>query len=213
MTRALIIMTRIPEEGKTKTRLMPKLTATECVNLHLCFLKDLSSTIMDLSADTFLYYTPKKDTSLLQEIFPHAKGSFLQEGEDLGERMHHGLRTLLKDYDQVLLMGSDVPEVTREDLKEAYAMLEKKDVVLGPSEDGGYYLVGLKKECPLLFKDKIYSTPTVLKEALETLEHVGLSYGLITALRDVDYYEDLLALNQRLTTGHTKHLLEEILDS
>ena len=146
MKRALICFTRPPAPGRTKTRLMPLLSGDACAALHTAFLRDIAAVCGRVDADLYVAYAPEGDWGILRELFPAALDLFPQDGEGLGERMHRALsRVLALGYDACVLIGSDLPELTEGHLAAAFAALEEADASLGPTEDGGYYLVGLKK--------------------------------------------------------------------
>ena len=146
MKKAIILFTRAPLPGKTKTRMMPELSPKARARLHACFLKDIGRETEKTGADLFICYTPVGKEEILRPLLPARASYFPQEGDGLGERMHRAFcRVFEKGYDACLLLGSDVPEVQAEDLKQAFSLLEHHDVVLGPTTDGGYYLAGMKK--------------------------------------------------------------------
>jgi rSAM/selenodomain-associated transferase 1 len=118
-----------------------------------------------------------------------------QVGEDLGERMHRtSVDLFAKGYKQVILVGTDIPSLPLSVYHEAFAMLSRSDVVLGPALDGGYYLIGLTQPAEKLFAGVPWSTDQVLSVTQEQAKTLGLSVGLTTAWRDVDSIADLQAL-------------------
>ena len=144
MKRAVILFTRVPIAGKTKTRMMPKLDPTECARLHCCFLKDIAGEFRKTPADIFVFFTPEGKKERLVRLLGEDLRYFAQEGKDLGERMGNAVKKVLGlGYDACVLTGSDIPELRAETLKLAFRVLECKDVVLGPTADGGYYLIGM----------------------------------------------------------------------
>lgn len=193
---ALIIMTRIPLPGRTKTRLMDIMSGIECANLQSAFLHDLIATTERLKNDIDIYltYTPEKYFHLLD--LPQYIKSFPQSGEDLGIKMKNALETvLLKGYDRVILIGSDIPHIGAKDIIDAFAILTKKDIVLGPSYDGGYYLIGMKQINEQIFSiNKSWGGQSVLKLTLNKIADEQLSVGLAKQFRDIDTKEDLFAI-------------------
>ena len=151
---ALILMTRIPIPGKTKTRLMDLLTGDECAGLHMAFLKDLTTTFTELKdIDLFMTYTPEDSLFILENVIPESMESFPQKGEDLGEKMFNAInQVLLKGYKKVVLIGSDIPDLSAKDIQTSFQILEEYDIVLGPTYDGGYYLVGMKTSNEKIFR-------------------------------------------------------------
>lgn len=195
MKRALICFTRPPVPGRTKTRLMPHLSGEACAALHAAFLRDIAAVCGQVDADLYVAYAPEGDWSALQEIFPAALDFFPQTGEGLGERMHRALsRVLALGYDACVLIGSDLPELTAEHLSAAFAALEEADVTLGPTADGGYYLVGLKKPCRPLFAGQRYGHNSVYENTLAAIRASGGRFLPAPPCRDVDVPEDLMRL-------------------
>lgn len=213
MKRAVICFTRVPKAGQTKTRLLPILSAEQCRGLHLAFLNDLAELYKHFPADLFVAYTDDPDWTPLREIFPAAKGFFPQEGADLGAKMLHAMETVLKQgYDACVLTGSDLPLLSAEQLESGFSALEKADVTLGPTSDGGYYLVGFQKPCPELFTDQQYGGSTVWENTLAAAKQAGYSVCPALPCDDVDTPDDLRALWKRIAHNgsHTARFLEQI---
>lgn len=207
MKKAVILLTRVPFPGQTKTRMMPWLSGKECAVLHCCFLQDIMAEIRKTGADLFVCYKEpdieeeKRNAALqhLQKIAGSKAQCWPQQGQDLGERMYLALAEVLgKGYDACLLVGADIPELTARQLTDAFRLLEKEDVVLGPTTDGGYYLIGMKKPQWGLFEGQTYSHPMVLSNALEAARKSDLRAGLVGTLSDVDVPEDLKQLRRRV---------------
>lgn len=195
MMNALILMTRIPIPGKTKTRLMETMTGNECVDLHMAFLKDLFNTFDRLKEelDIYITYTPDNSLDIIENIIPKYIKTFPQKGEDLGDRMHNAIDNLLSmGYENVILIGSDIPDISPMDINTAFEILKEKDIVLGPSYDGGYYLVGMKKPNNGIFHiSKRWGGLSVLESTIDIANNQGLSIGLSSKYRDIDTKEDL----------------------
>ena len=225
MRKAIILFSRIPVAGKTKTRLMPMLSPKACMALHRAMLLDLGREANKVRADLFVCYTGKEEVS--EEAFLDFKGLFgnnttflPQRGEGLGMRMYHAfMDVFLRGYDACLLTGSDIPDLSDKQFKEAFSILKKKDLVFGPSLDGGYYLVGMKRPEAVVFDHKTYSHDKVLKEAIGSAKEAGLSYDLCDPLSDLDLYEDIVAFRKRRREvfsyfgrkSHTEALLTKLL--
>lgn len=197
--RALIIFTRVPAAGQTKTRLMPYFTPKQCERLHICFLKDIAKMCMEVKEDIFICHTPKDEKHVLHDIFDRKAEYFLQSGNDLGERMHGAIEEVLaKGYESCVLMGTDVPEVQKEDIEQAFEILEEKDVVLGPTVDGGYYLVGMKDARKEVFEKQTYGHGSVLDHTIRSLEKSELTVGLGKRQQDMDIREDIQGYRDRM---------------
>ncbi len=211
MKKAIICFTRVPQPGKTKTRLMSFLSGEDCAALHIAFLKDISAVLNPYDADVFVAYTPEGDHRELQRIFPYAKEFFSQKGGELGEKMHNCLCHILGlGYESCVLVGADLPLLSKEHFDSAFSALEKADVALGPTQDGGYYLVGLKKPCAAMFTNQSYSCDSVFASAVKAAESKGFKVEAALGCSDVDTADDLYALldklNQESETAKTIEL-------
>lgn len=191
---ALILMTRIPMAGQTKTRLMDIMSGDECAELHMAFLKDLFNTFKKLEeVEIYLTYTPKNSLDTIENIIPEFIRTFPQRGEDLGSKMYNAIKDILSlDYEKVILIGSDIPHIKNEDILHSFKILEEKDIVLGPSYDGGYYLVGMKKPNEGIFHiSKKWGGKSVLESTIDIANNQSLTVGLATKYMDIDTKEDL----------------------
>lgn len=212
-TNAFILFTRVPQAGNVKTRLLPVLSPEQCMGLQTAFLRDLACEISLTEADLWVSFTPEGEEDSLREIFPYARGLITQKGDGLGERMHDALsHVLAQGYDKAVLCGSDLPELKKDLLDEAFASLDKSDVCLGPSVDGGYYLVGLKEPFSPLFLDQSYGHGNVWEQAVEVIQSHKLRLASLAVLSDVDTPEDLRRLNKALRDqdSHTARYLKTL---
>lgn len=199
MKKALICFTRVPKPGITKTRLLPILSGDQCAKLHTAFLTDLSRVYSKVDADLFVAYTVDPDWEMLKALFPTAKDFFPQEGADLGEKMYNAIRAVLEQgYDAVVLTGADLPRMTAGHLKSGFAALENADIAIGPTSDGGYYLVGMKSPHRAIFENQQYGGATVLENTVAAGKAAGLTVALADPCDDVDTPEDLRALMGQL---------------
>lgn len=202
MMNALILMTRIPVPGKTKTRLMDILSGEECAEIHKNFLKDLFSSCEKLKnkVDIYLTYTPEGKIFLIEDILPEYIKLFPQQGESLGDRMSNAIDKLLdEDYKKVVLIGSDIPELQPKDIEIAFNILEDNDICLGPTSDGGYYLVGMKEIHSEIFCDNIaWGKKSVLEGTIDIANRANLTVGLSEKHMDIDTKEDLLNFIKRI---------------
>lgn len=200
MRRAIICFTRVPKPGVTKTRLLPVLSGDQCAQLHTAFLKDLSGVYSQTDADLYAAYTPDPDWEMLRGIFPHARDFFPQEGGDLGEKMYHALRQVLElGYDAAVLTGADLPRMTKAHLESGFAALTHADITLGPTSDGGYWLVGMKQPHRAVFEKQQYGGATVLENTVAAAKAAGLTVSFAKTCDDVDTPEDLAALAGKLS--------------
>lgn len=192
---ALILMTRMPIAGKTKTRLMDTMYGEECALLHRAFLKDLMITFEELRKDLDIYltYTPENSIDIIDDILPDFIQCFPQIGEDLGAKMHNGISHVLsKGYEKVVLIGSDIPDIKSEDILFSFNILENRDMVLGPSYDDGYYLIGMGKPNENIFNiSKKWGGKSVLESTIDIANNENLTVGLAPKYGDIDTKDDL----------------------
>lgn len=204
MKKAVICFTRVPRPGITKTRLLPLLPPAHCAGLHWAFLSDLAVVYRSLDADLFVAHTLDPNWMELKTVFPTASGFFPQEGEGLGEKMDNALRhVLLLGYDAVVLTGADLPTMGAAHLNNGFTALETADIALGPTPDGGYYLIGCKAPCPALFTGQQYGGASVYENTLAAANAAGYTVGTALPCDDVDTPEDLrdLAVSPDSHTG------------
>ncbi len=199
---ALAIFAKAPVPGEVKTRLCPPLTPDEAATLHGSFVLDMlersttAVTKLKLPLDRYLACAPSSALVFfkIMEERQHVK-LIDQIGDDLGARMSHTFETLFaRGYSQVLIVGTDVPTLPLDHYKQALALLETNDLVVGPALDGGYYLIGLKRLVPDLFVGIPWSTEKVLETTQGNATTLGLKTALLPPWRDVDTIADLQAL-------------------
>ena len=206
---AIIIFAKAPVPGAVKTRMCPPLTPDEAASLHGSLVMDAVERTRSLRGfDVFLACTPGMDHPFFQTLAARSRIHLCdQVGEDLGQRMDHALTAVLtRGYAYALLVGTDIPNLSALHYQRAKALLQAADVVLGPTEDGGYYLVGAKHSVPALFADIPWSTGSVLAHSRDRAEQAGLVVGLLDSERDLDTFEDVQAF-LREETGSGKNTL------
>jgi rSAM/selenodomain-associated transferase 1 len=199
----LIVVAKRPQPGLTKTRLVPPLTDLQAASLYECFLLDtldLMRAVPDVQL--VLAYLPEEDETYFRKIAPEFH-LLLQTGANLGARLDNALTHFLSaGYERVVIMDSDSPTLPVENLKAAFETLSgAADVVIGPSEDGGYYLIGLKQPAPSLLRCVKMSTPHVTADTLHLANEVGLQVELLPAWYDVDAADSLARLKCELYDG------------
>lgn len=205
---ALAIMTKAPRAGRVKTRLTPPLTAEEAAELNICFLRDISAAIARAGdhATGIACYTPAGSEEVYREILPAEFQLIAQRNGDFGQRLAGAIEDLLVvGFAAVCLINSDSPTVPASVFAQAADLLSSpdKEIWLGPSDDGGYYLIGMKKLYPEFFQGIDWSTDRVLGQTLECAAHTGLEVHLLPASYDVDDHttlhrlcDDLLGPNE-----------------
>jgi uncharacterized protein len=224
---ALGIMTKAPEAGKVKTRLTPPLTPEEAAELNICFLRDLSDSIYAATqrapAQGVAIYTPVGKESSYDNILPKRFALIPQRGNAFGERLAFAVTDLLSaGFGSVCLINSDSPTVPASSFVEAATELSKpgERIVLGPSDDGGYYLIGLKTLYRLLFEEIDWSTEHVLEQTLERVREIGVPVHRLATGYDVDdratlrrLCDDLLGSNEQSKPApHTCRFLKGIVE-
>lgn len=197
----LIIFTKNPEIGKVKTRLAKSLGDKAALDIYKFLLSHTVSATTNLEIDKWVYYSekiPKKDV-WPSEAF-HKK---VQTGRDLGEKMFNACQEAFKSgYKRVIIIGSDLLDIKQQDLTYAFLELKKNDIVIGPASDGGYYLLGMKSLNSKVFKNKAWSTPSVLPDTLKDLE--GKKIKILETRNDIDEIQDIeedSILKQFIETG------------
>lgn len=215
--KAIIFFTRIPTLGKTKTRLEPFLSKDLCVKLQTAFIKDIYYNIKSIGIDIIINYSEHGNFDILKNIMHKGVYYLKQEGNDLGEKMHNAISFALKEYRNVVLIGSDLPLINKKDLEVAFKVLETKDIVISPTYDGGYYLIGMKEENKDIFNIK-YSTSSVFEETIDKIKSMGKSYGKGSIQLDVDDKNDFLRLykilkeDENISCDNTRKLVNEIME-
>jgi rSAM/selenodomain-associated transferase 1 len=195
---ALAVMAKAPVAGQVKTRLCPPLVPAEAAALARCFLLDRLEQLGELSdADGLVAFAPKEREPEMRSVLPAGARLVPQEGADLGARLDRVLTDLLAEgYAAALAVDADSPTLPTAYLRRACAVLRDPaiDVVVGPCEDGGYYLIGLRAPAPALFRDMPWSTAAVTQETLARAGRLGLRLALLPSWFDVDRGEDLARL-------------------
>jgi rSAM/selenodomain-associated transferase 1 len=194
---ALLVMARAPVPGRVKTRLLPDLNPEQCASLSLAFLKDAIALAGQLPLYTpFLAYTPGNSSKLFRGLVPSGMELVPQTLGDLGERMNQLIVTMeIRDYSPVILIGTDIPFLQPDTLQSAISELEHVDICLGPSRDGGYYLLGMNRSDERIFRNIKWSTPDVLKQTMRNAQEARLSVSLLEEYSDIDTFDDLQSLN------------------
>jgi len=189
----LLLFTKAPEPGKVKTRLAAFLGTDAAAGLYANLLHDCLE--MSASADLCpveIWCSPSTGHHFFQQCRERYRTDLQQQLQgDIGQRMSHAIMSVLQRAEHVVLIGADCPALTADDLDSAfYALQQGTDVVLGPAEDGGYYLIGMSDHHPGLFENISWSTHQVLAATETLLREQGLSWHSLPVHRDVDTAED-----------------------
>jgi rSAM/selenodomain-associated transferase 1 len=190
---AMAIMSKAPRPGKVKTRLAPPLSLEESAALNICFLRDTAENLAAISATggsaPLVCYTPVGDEAAFDDLLPDGFSLIAQRGDAFGERLLAAAEDILAcGFAAVCLIDSDSPTVPAAAFEMAVAALARPGdrIVLGPSHDGGYYLIGLKQPHAEVFDRITWSTSTVLAETIERARDAGIEVELLPLWYDVD---------------------------
>ena len=190
---ALLVFTRAPIAGQTKTRLIPLLGAQGAAAFHQTVLVETLANARASDFETVEVWcdTDKKHPFLQKCILDYFCTTQIQQGNDLGEKMNHATHVALTTNSFVVLIGSDCPALTIDILNQSCQQLSNgKDAVLGPSNDGGYYLIGLKKPDPGIFQGINWGECDVADRTRQNFIHLGLDYIELEELSDIDTPDD-----------------------
>lgn len=184
----LLIFTRNPELGKVKTRLAKDVGDETALEIYKFLIEHTVSVTKDLAVTKEVHYSVKiRENDLWDDAIFSKK---LQKGESLGDRMHYAFEQGFKTgYQNIIIIGSDLYNLNEKDISEAFTHLKEYDAVVGPAEDGGYYLLGMNSLTSQVFKNKKWGTDSVLQDTLADLKNLNVK--LLEPRNDVDYLEDI----------------------
>jgi rSAM/selenodomain-associated transferase 1 len=215
MTRSdqLLVFTRYPHPGKTKTRLIPALGEQKAAKLQKYLteqtLVQVSALQLQFSLAVAIYFTGC-DRLLMEQWLGLDREYCLQCEGDLGDRMQQAFKeSFAKKKLNVVIIGIDCLDLTAEILRSAFAALEHFDAVLGPAEDGGYYLLGMRRLIPEVFAGIPWSSDRVFALTYQRLQDLGLSCRLLPILSDCDRPEDLVRLSRTNPEFYSKILINQ----
>lgn len=227
---ALIVFLKVPEKGRVKTRLLKNLDDDFVLKLYKGFIFDLLETLEPVKNKLlFVEGLIEEETSisagnklkikaLLESFIGKGYDFFPQHGQNLGEKMANAFDTVFKKgCERAVLIGTDIPEITCDIIFTAFDILKTQKAVVGPADDGGYYLIGFQKSgfSKHIFDHIEWSTASVFEKTLDCMEKKGISYGCLPKLEDIDTFEDLKALALRVKKGQkigkrTLKMLEQL---
>jgi hypothetical protein len=198
--KCILVFVKLPETGKVKARLSRDLDEDTVCSLYRAFVLDLLDTLKKGSCTfTICFYPPDSEEKVADWL---GKDLFYmpQAGKDLGERMKNAFINIFSQgYSEVLLIGSDIPDLAGPIIDEAFDGLKNNEAVVGPALDGGYYLMGFKKDTflPEIFQGIYWGTDTVFAKTMEIFKRNKCRIHVLTKWRDVDRLDDLRALFER----------------
>ena len=189
-----MIFVKNPVEGKVKTRLAKTMGAEKAFKIYLQLLEHTHHVSKGLEVDKAVFYSDEISTGDVWDSGNFQK--YKQEGSDLGKRMLNAFKfAFSKNYRKVVVIGSDCFDITPKIIKQAFEFLPQNNFVIGPTHDGGYYLLGMTALHTTLFKNKKWSSEDVFHDTLIDIRNMNGSYKLLPELTDIDTEEDLLASN------------------
>ncbi len=224
----LIVFAKNPIPNQVKTRLLPRLSAEQAALLYRAFLSDWCAALAELpNIDMVIAYTPPEGLHDIQQLIGEDVTYIPQEGADLGTRLISATRWAVdRGYEKILIVGSDSPTLPLSYISEAVIGLDLRDIVIGPSMDGGYYLIGFTTQnlaliVPSIFENIAWSTSHVFQQTLERIQTIAVTLQLLPPWYDIDTPDDLEFLQthlsaMRLAEGkvqaiRTENLLTELL--
>ena len=207
MKICLIVFAKNPVPNQVKTRLIPALSPEQAATLYTAFLTDWCETLAKLTnVDLVIAYTPPEAQPDLQALIGDDVIYIPQIGADLGERLTSATQWAAEQgYTQILFVGSDSPTLPISYISQAIALLDSRDTVIGPSTDGGYYLIGFSAEAltttvPHVFEEIAWSTADVFQQTVTRIREAGVTLGLLPPWYDIDTPEDLAFLHAHIAS-------------
>ena len=199
MNPLIIVMVKAPVPGFAKTRLTPTLSEAAAASLALCFLQDVINSARRVVPNLIVAFTPRDARAFLETHLPEDLLWIEQSGVGLGERMDSAIAHAANvDVSPIIVLGADAPTLPLAFLQVAVQSLAKgdADVVLGPTVDGGYYLVGVRAPVRGLFRNVEWSKPTVFEQTVRNINELNLKLTALPEWYDVDTPDDLVRLRQ-----------------
>ncbi|KQC32701.1 glycosyltransferase [Nonlabens sp. YIK11] len=188
MTNCLIIFTRNPELGKGKRRLAATVGDEKALEIYKFLLEHTRSITKNIYGVKQVWYSEEVHEDDDWDNLAYEK--YQQKGEDLGARMKYAFEKALERHESVIIIGSDMYDLSALEIDDAFKKLNEKDAIIGPATDGGYYLLGFKNKIPHgIFENKDWGTSTVLEETLKDLKN--LDYVMLEERNDVDTEDDI----------------------
>ena len=190
---ALIVFVKAPRLRQVKTRLQPELTAEQSLQLYRAIVEGIVTRMRSNNAwDIKIFFTPAEALAEITAWLGDLLDYFPQQGDNLGDKMHHAIAECLhQGYEKVVLVGSDIPTLDVDTVLQAFSCLSECDVVIGPTDDGGYYLIGMKSSHTRLFENIYWSTDQVLQQSIQQARKLELQIKQLKVLFDIDTHHDV----------------------
>jgi len=193
--RLLIIFVKNPELGKCKTRLAATIGDEKALAFYKNMLRRTKDVAEQVNADKAIYYSSFIDRNDLWSSEAPFYKSLQDQNPDLGIKMQSAfVEAFNAGYESVCIIGSDCYALDENVIEKAFEALRTQDVVMGPSNDGGYYLLGMNRIIPEVFTNKKWSTESVASDTIQDLKNLNLDYTLLEELTDIDTEEDLKSI-------------------
>lgn len=190
----LIIFVKNAIEGEVKTRLASSLGDEKALDVYQKLLKITARETSNVNAEKLVSYSKHVEES--DDFDKKTYEKSVQKKGDLGEKMKHAFKSGFEErFSRIVLIGSDCPEISQSLIDKAFKELAEADSVIGPSDDGGYYLIGLSRFIPEIFDDVEWSTSSVFSSTITALDGMGATYSVLKKLNDIDTESDLNASN------------------
>jgi len=210
---ALVVFAREPKEGKVKTRFLRELSPQTVTRIYEAFIRDVLKVARQANCDQrFLYYAGAGSSIPFLRRFEKKFLLKRQVGEDLGVRMHRAFSYCQRRrFDKTVIIGTDCLTLTAHDIETALRKLSRYDCVLGPSKDGGYYLIGLKDADKRIFENIKWGTSSVLKATLKRIQKLNKKTYLLREREDMDTAEQLRKFPKNVKAAKTSPYTQKAL--
>lgn len=198
--KCVLLFIRAPELGKVKTRLEKQLDAPSVLSLYKCFVEDIITTLKKSGHEVIIFFWPPEKKEIVKHWLGASTSYQPQNGHSLGDRMRNAFASVFdKGVKQAVLIGSDFPDLDKQIVMEAFDALIAEDVVVGPAEDGGYYLIGFRNHGfnPDVFSDIEWGSSQVFEQTQKRIQGNNLSQHVLPLWYDIDVYDDLVAFYHR----------------
>ena len=195
MKSTIIIMAKVPRAGNVKTRLQPFLLPAQCVSLSEAFLEDAINKAQSRANDLIIAFSPNSERDYFAKFENNKFMLIAQKGENLGEKMFNAFQfAFANNSDAVVMIGTDSPTFPAEFIDSAFENLKNADAILGETEDGGFYLIGLRTLRKEIFADVEWSSAKTFEQTTQNIENIQLKLLHLPIWFDVDFPKDLVKL-------------------
>jgi len=202
----LIIFVKNIILGRVKTRLAKTIGDEGAFQIYSELVGITEKETQKVDADRHIYFSDVIISSKWE-----GDEKFVQEGADLGIRMQNAfLNGFAQGYENIVVIGSDLPDISKEVIEAGFEQLNSNDVVFGPADDGGYYLLGMSQMTTSIFENKPWSQSTLLNKTLQELSEQQKSVGLLPPLNDIDTFEDLIASDFYRTNERAQEIVQQV---